>query len=496
MNSDIIRLIDTIEGEEFIQSKDKDIMYNTFYSIHNLNLEKLKIEDGSSMKYLIDELNKSIENLYKAKNEIYRKSLEMNIDILRDYIEVILTTHLADSILDTDVFKYYPEITDAQFNIKLFDKTEFKRTSLDLITKKIPDNKNFKLSKSQQFAKNFMSENTPYNGILLWHEVGVGKTCAGISIAENYRNKMFANDKKILILTPSETLQQNWRDEIFNIEKELHNKSSDNPGMVQCTGNTYTDVFSYLTAENKDIVKRKVKKFTEQFYQFWSYQKLAKNIRIALKHNSFGKLNQTKATIDYIKKEYSNRLIIMDEVHVTRETDESSTHKEAVKYIELIARYAENTKFVLLTATPMYNISSEIVWLLNILLLNDKRAPLRSKDIFTDDGIRLLDDSEFLINKGTISDILTGITHKLVALFPGEPEKHRQDIDLYGRESKSGSMLFFFALITVLILFLIWLPIAESDNYRFKKVLQVSNVLKMFQLTPLDFMKAARFKAT
>ena len=404
MNSDIIRLIDTIEGEEFIQSKDKDIMYNTFYSIHNLNLEKLKIEDGSSMKYLIDELNKSIENLYKAKNEIYRKSLEMNIDILRDYIEVILTTHLPDSILDTDVFKYYPEITDAQFNIKLFDKTEFKRTSLDLITKKIPDNKNFKLSKSQQFAKNFMSENTPYNGILLWHEVGVGKTCAGISIAENYRNKMFANDKKILILTPSETLQQNWRDEIFNIEKELHNKSSDNPGMVQCTGNTYTDVFSYLTEENKDIVKRKVKKFTEQFYQFWSYQKLAKNIRIALKHNSFGKLNQTKATIDYIKKEYSNRLIIMDEVHVTRETDESSTHKEAVKYIELIARYAENTKFVLLTATPMYNISSEIVWLLNILLLNDKRAPLRSKDIFTDDGIRLLDDSEFLINKGTISE--------------------------------------------------------------------------------------------
>ena len=48
---------------------------------------------------------------------------------------------------------------------------------------------------------------------------------------------------------------------------------------------------------------------------------------------------------------------------------------------------------------------------------------------------------------------------------------------MYGREIKSGSILFFFALIIVLILFLIWLPIAESDNYRFKKVLQVSNVL-------------------
>ena len=80
-------------------------------------------------------------------------------------------------------------------------------------------------------------------------------------------------------------------------------------------------------------------------------------------------------------------------------------------------------------------------------------------------------------NKETISDILNGILHKILAIFPGDHEKHRQDIDLYGRESKSGSMLFFLALIIVLILFLIWLPIAESDNYRFKKVLQVSNVL-------------------
>ena len=97
----------------------------------------------------------------------------------------------------------------------------------------------------------------------------------------------------------------------------------------------------------------------------------------------------------------------MDEVHVTRESDESSTHKMAVQYIELIARYAENTKIVLLTATPMYNISSEIVWLMNILLLNDKRAPMRESDIFQKDGIRIkLDEGgnektslEFLVKK-------------------------------------------------------------------------------------------------
>ena len=29
---------------------------------------------------------------------------------------------------------------------------------------------------------------------------------------------MYANNKQILILTPSNTLQQNWKDEIINIE--------------------------------------------------------------------------------------------------------------------------------------------------------------------------------------------------------------------------------------------------------------------------------------
>ena len=89
----------------------------------------------------------------------------------------------------------------------------------------------------------------------------------------------------------------------------------------------------------------------------------------------------------------------------------------AVQYIELIARYAENTKIVLLTATPMYNISSEIVWLMNILLLNDKRAPLRESDIFERDGIRLkLDDRD---SEQTSLDILIKKTRGYISYDRG-----------------------------------------------------------------------------
>jgi neutral amino acid transport system permease protein len=57
------------------------------------------------------------------------------------------------------------------------------------------------------------------------------------------------------------------------------------------------------------------------------------------------------------------------------------------------------------------------------------------------------------------------------------PESRKTDLKMYGRQSPLGSWISFYILITILVMFLVWLPIAESDNYEFKKVLQVSNVL-------------------
>ena len=57
------------------------------------------------------------------------------------------------------------------------------------------------------------------------------------------------------------------------------------------------------------------------------------------------------------------------------------------------------------------------------------------------------------------------------------PESRKKDLKMYGRQSTLGSWISFYILITILVMFLVWLPIAESENYEFKKVLQVSNVL-------------------
>ncbi len=47
----------------------------------------------------------------------------------------------------------------------------------------------------------------------------------------------------------------------------------------------------------------------------------------------------------------------------------------------------------------------------------------------------------------------------------------------YGRESILGSNIMFAIMLIIMILFLIWLPISDSDNMNFSKTLQVSNVL-------------------
>ncbi len=63
------------------------------------------------------------------------------------------------------------------------------------------------------------------------------------------------------------------------------------------------------------------------------------------------------------------------------------------------------------------------------------------------------------------------------SLFGGKLPEERRKAELYGRESPLGSWMLFFVLMTILIMFVVWLPIAESDDFRFKKTLQVSNVL-------------------
>ena len=111
----------------------------------------------------------------------------------------------------------YPILEDSKFNIKIAKKKEFydsryeEKTSEDFnnikeVAQRLCDNTEFELAPHQMFVRNFMSFQTPYNGLLLFHGVGTGKTCSAISVCEEmrtYLNQLGITKRIIIVASPA-----------------------------------------------------------------------------------------------------------------------------------------------------------------------------------------------------------------------------------------------------------------------------------------------------
>lgn len=86
--------------------------------------------------------------------------------------------------------------------------------------------------------------------------------------------------------------------------------------------------------------------------------------------------------IQLIQSTFNNRLIVIDEVHNIRVTNDNKDKKNVAIALMKMAKYTENMRLLLLSATPMYNTNKEIVWLTNLMNMNDKRAIIEMNDVF------------------------------------------------------------------------------------------------------------------
>ena len=59
-----------------------------------------------------------------------------------------------------------------------------------------------------------------------------------------------------------------------------------------------------------------------------------------------------KTKIDLIKKTYSNRVLIVDEVHNIRSSENNSEDRDTIYYIEMVIKYSTKLRLILLTANP------------------------------------------------------------------------------------------------------------------------------------------------
>ena len=346
-------------------------------------LKKYNNYDKCKINYLKNKDNKKLEKLKVAKKNI-------------EEIETI-----DNGVIELDDYKPYPNYNNSNFIQEISDKKEFYYNKNKFDKDNNPcDTQKFILSNHQIFLKNFMNDKTPYKGLLLFHGVGTGKTCSAVSIAENFRDiygrqgKKGNEDKRIIVLVPNSNVESGWRRNIYDINK----------GDDQCTGNTFTNEFNEVKekTDSKENKNKKVNKIINKYYDFYGYREFANKIdklineRNTLKNPTNLSKDEWKALITertlkrkaIIKELFSNRLIIVDEVHNLRSNDNSSdqSKKESLKRLTEIVENSDNLKLVLLSATPMFDNKDEIIWFINILLKNDKREEINPKDIFKKDG--------------------------------------------------------------------------------------------------------------
>lgn len=343
--------------------------------------EKYKIDEGS-----FEEKEKQIDKIY----ELYEKNIKHDTISEKDINELEKKKKI---IKDSPVYKFcllrslkkiidnyeiddpeyvdYPDKSDKRFEEKIYEKEEFNMFEIPKESKglfNVCENKDFEISAHQLFLKNYLTKETPYNGALLFHGVGVGKTCSAITISENFRDLYASREKRIIILC-SKNIKIGWKKTIYNPDV----------GENQCSGNIFL--------KRNIKTRREVNRLVRDYYEIMAYLSFANYVKrlVKIKGEKYYKKSLEERERLVINEIFSNRLLIIDEAHNLRDDGEKDI-KESVDMIEKVIKYSDNLKIVLLSATPMYNRSTEIVRLLNMLLLNDKRELLNKDRIFLKDG--------------------------------------------------------------------------------------------------------------
>jgi hypothetical protein len=290
----------------------------------------------------------------------------------------------------------YPEINDPDFNIKIAKHKEFNETKYDGTIYDIEEhakklcNTDFELTPHQLFVKNFLSLQTPYNSLLLYHGLGTGKTCSSIGIAEEMRSYMRqVGITQPILIVASPNVQENYRLQLFD-ERKLKLES----GLWKlntCIGESLLQEINptNLIGVPKDRVISEINSIINKYYKFMGYVELRNYIQRVIQiptGSRFSPSELKELKIKKIKKYFDNRLIVIDEVHNIHISEQNKEESKTAMLLMDIARYTTSMRLLLLSATPMYNSHKEIIWLTNLINIVDKHSTIKESDVFNKEG--------------------------------------------------------------------------------------------------------------
>lgn len=230
----------------------------------------------------------------------------------------------------------------------------------------------------QRFIKDYMQFNSPYRGIIMYHGLGSGKTCASIAAAE-----ILSNHMDVIVMTPA-SLRDNYLMEIrkcgrkfFNIkqhwvflpandERLTHNVIKKlgldelwiekNTGVWLTLPHKHAN-YNTLPVDVQENISAQVDAMIHRSFQFVNYNGLNKTIMRQLV-NENEKKNGTKNLFD-------GKCVVIDEIHNL--ISQMRNGRAIGQFIYNSLMGARNCKLIFLSGTPMINYPNEIAYLINLL---------------------------------------------------------------------------------------------------------------------------------
>jgi len=239
----------------------------------------------------------------------------------------------------------------------------------------------------QKIVRDYLSMETPYRGLLLYHGLGSGKTCSSIAVAES-----LLTTKNVYVMVPA-SLKQNYKNEIrtcgapvymFDHHWRQQALNEDSRKVAKQLGlsdgflDRHNAFFTTIPDESpnfKDLPKSAQDIITAQFDDI-----IATRFNF-ISYNGLNSSNIAKYVPEDGSNPYSDSVVIIDEVHnfVSRVINESEI---AGKLYERLYE-ATNCKVVALSGTPVINRPNEIAFLMNLLRGPIDRYVIPVKSIVT-----------------------------------------------------------------------------------------------------------------
>jgi hypothetical protein len=230
----------------------------------------------------------------------------------------------------------------------------------------------FEFFNHQKFVRDYLNLNAPYRGVLLFHGLGVGKTCASIGIAEGFRE----NRKIVVLLNKSLKknfivnlmkcgfeyfrVNQHWvfKDIKSDMQMKLYANFLKIPAtVIKKNGGAFfvdfkkTPNYETLSQTKQDMLMLQIEEMIKNKYSFLHLD--------GLNEARLKKLNEDRYLDD--------KLLVIDEVHNLSNAMAKVSPGVRGKYLRKLIMDAHNLKCVFLSGTPMINNLYEAGQLFNLL---------------------------------------------------------------------------------------------------------------------------------